>query len=289
MHASLEEVVMCCTHVVMDRGRVSHIMVSQQSVSMSVLVWVMVQRVIVVNDIDIVVGVMTEEVVLEPFLLSGDRVPWVVMLPVSFWFGPSWHDMLMDILMNNVYMLVIHKVMWHLMGHGNMVVIHKVMWHLMGHGHMVGVMGNWHLRDVVLIMDVGVVRRHLSDIVLVIFMVDDGKGHLSVAVVVAVLTMVQQGVLIVLKRLLIHPQILILPVVSIVSIMVVIIDVPVPLVIAIMRVLVILPMSPLLVILVQEVRPEALAVIDLIEVVHQSVVVVLFIFIETLHDLILFG
>ena len=88
---------------------------------------------------------------------------------------------------------------------------------------------------------------------------------------------------------LIHSQILILPVVSIVSIMVVIIDVPVPLVIAIMRVLVILPMSPLLVILVQEVRPEALAVIDLIEVVHQSVVVVLFIFIETLHDLILFG
>ena len=211
---------MCCTHVMMDRGRVSHIMVSQQSVSVSVLVWVMVQRVIVVNDIDIIVCVMTEEVVLEPLFLSSDRVPWVVMLPISFWFGPSWHDMLMDILMNNVYMLVIHKVMWHLMGHGHMVVIHEVMrhlmshghmmihvymmlinevmWHLMGHGHMVGVMGNWHLRDVVLIMDVGVVRRHLSDIVLIIFMVDDGKGHLSVAVVVAVLTMVQQGVLIVL-------------------------------------------------------------------------------------------
>ena len=195
---------MCCTHVVMDRGRVSHIMVSQQSVSVSVLVWVMVQRVIVVNDIDIIVCVMTEEVVLEPLFLSSDRVPWVVMLPISFWFGPSWHDMLMDILMNNVYMLVIHKVMWHLMSHGHMMIhvymmlINEVMWHLMGHGHMVGVMGNWHLRDVVLIMDVGVVRRHLSDIVLIIFMVDDGKGHLSVAVVVAVLTMVQQGVLIVL-------------------------------------------------------------------------------------------
>ena len=67
---------------------------------------------------------------------------------------------------------------------------------------------------------------------------------------------------------LIHPQILILPVVSIVSIMVVIIDVPVMLVVTIVGVLVIVPMSPLLVILVQEVRPEALAVINLIEVVH---------------------
>ena len=89
--------------------------------------------------------------------------------------------------------------------------------------------------------------------------VTEAVGQLSVAVVVGVLA---KRVLIVMQGLLVHPQVLVLPIVVIIT----------PVSIAIGNVVVqrLVPMCPLLVVLVQEVHPELVAV--LIVVILRKVV-----------------
>ena len=100
--------------------------------------------------------------------------------------------------------------------------------------------------------------------------------------------MAQDGMLVVLECLLVHPQILILSIVAIVSIMVLIIVVPILPIVPIVRVLLVMPMGLLLVILVQEVRPEALAVINLVKIVHHVIIHGLIILLDVLQYLVLF-